>query len=112
MSHRLKSHRDEAYLRFIRSRPCSVTGVEGDEVVVAHHIRCLGGGGTGLKPSDYLCVPLSSMQHQRLHNNGEVSFWKEWGQDPRDLVSMNLLIYMATKGVPYDRLIEFFVSLE
>lgn len=92
--------RSPEYLKFIRSRPCTVTGSEVD--VVAHHVRCLGGGGMGIKPSDYMCIPLTWEQHARLHNMGEWSFYKLHSIDIESEIKMNLLIYMAkTPSVDY-----------
>jgi len=62
---------------------------------VAHHVRCLGGGGMGIKPSDYMCIPLTWEQHSKLHNMGEWSFYKLHSIDIESEIKMNLLIYMA-----------------
>lgn len=68
-------YRSKAYLAFVRSHPCIVTDTELD--VVAHHCRhAPHGGGTSIKPSDYRTVPLSPLEHARLHHVGEKSFWK------------------------------------
>ena len=91
----LKPHRSSAYLAYVRSRPCTVTGYEG-EGVVAHHVRCLGGGGTGLKPSDYLCLPLTAEEHSKLHAKGEKRYWKSHGINPEDEILMTLLIFLAS----------------
>ena len=98
------SWRSAAYLKFIRGRPCVITG-RNDEMVVAHHVRCLGGGGTGLKPPDWLCVPLVEDLHRELHQHGEKSFWEKYQEDPLDLVCMNMLVYLAQK--PSERLAVF-----
>lgn len=89
-----------------------VTGAEGSSVV-AHHVRCLGGGGTGLKPSDFLCVPLTSEEHERLHRGGEKSYWADRGHDPRQLITMHLLVYFAAKHPDnYAPLADLLSSLE
>lgn len=90
---KLKSHKNKAYLEFLRSRPCCVTGLEGYGVI-AHHVRMFGGGGVGQKPSDYLAVPLSQKEHLRLHANGEKSFWKEERLDPIQVINDCLLAYL------------------
>jgi hypothetical protein len=62
------AHRDKAYRAYIEAQPCAQCGrygnlEQGD--IIAAHMRCLGGGGTSLKPSDYYCVPLHSIScHQ------------------------------------------------
>lgn len=86
-------HRSEAYLDFIRLRPCHVTGQEVD--VVAHHVRCLGGGGMGMKPTDYFCVPLVNSEHDRLHNMGEKSYWASHDIVPEEAILMHLLCFVA-----------------
>jgi hypothetical protein len=90
----MKCHRSQDYLEFIRTRPCMISGSNLD--VVAHHVRCLGGGGTGIKPSDYLCVPLTAQLHAQLHHMGERSFYERHGIDIHGALKMNLLIYMAS----------------
>lgn len=89
----MKCHRSNEYLRFIRSRPCTISGNEID--VVAHHVRCLGGGGMGIKPSDYLCIPITSFFHAKLHQIGEKEFYRQHDIDIESALKMNLLIYLA-----------------
>jgi hypothetical protein len=36
-----------------------------------------GGGGTGLKPPDYLCIPIMQIEHNLLHSIGERSYFAE-----------------------------------
>ncbi len=92
--HALKALRNPKYLKFVRSRPCIVTGTEGDNVI-AHHVRCLGGGGMGLKPADYLCIPLDAEEHARLHAMGEDLYWQRKGIDPCAMIGMTILVYLA-----------------
>lgn len=75
MNSKNKTHRSEAYLNFIRSKGCYITGE--DVNVIAHHVRMFGGGGIGLKPPDYLCLPLTPEKHHKLHSQGEKSFFEE-----------------------------------
>lgn len=99
-------HRSEAYLEFIRSRPCMISGSKID--VVAHHVRCLGGGGMGIKPSDYMCVPLTAELHAQLHQMGEWSFYERHLIDIESSIKMNLLIYMAYyDGINYKDIMGF-----
>lgn len=70
----MKTLRSKDYLEFVRSHPCLVTDQEHD--VVAHHCRHKPhGGGVSLKPSDYRTVPLTPLEHHRLHAMGEKSYW-------------------------------------
>jgi hypothetical protein len=103
-----RTPRSEQYLSFIRSRPCAVTGQEYD--IVAHHVRCLGGGGVGIKPSDFYCVPLTAEQHSLLHSEGEKSYWKRHGIDPQELITMNVLVYTAHIKPPYNFLVDTLVA--
>lgn len=89
--------RSKSYMRFVRSRPCAVTGFEGEEVV-AHHVRCLGFGGIGLKPPDWMCVPLLSREHTKLHDMGEKSYWAMHGMDPAQVVLGTMLLGLAQVG--------------
>lgn len=69
----MKTYRSKKYLAFIREKSSLVSGSDWD--IVAHHVRCLGGGGMGLKPPDCLCVPLTASEHRLLHDMGERTFW-------------------------------------
>lgn len=67
-----KNEKDLKYRKFIESLPCMVPGCmecrEG--YVAAHHCRNLGGGGIGLKPSDFDAVPLCDKHHKSVHQKG------------------------------------------
>ena len=102
-----KTWRSEKYLSFVRSRPCVITG--SDLNVVAHHVRCLGGGGMGLKPPDYYCIPITAEEHSKLHATGERSYWERHRENPESLVTMTMLCYLATK--PSDDFIEKLASI-
>lgn len=66
-----KPDRDAAYLKFVRSLPCVVSGALDSQ---AHHLIGHGHGGMGTKVSDYWTFPLSPIEHQLLHDHG----WKAW----------------------------------
>jgi len=53
-----KRWKNAAYLNFVRRQSSVVSSAQFD--IVAHHIRFLGGGGMGVKPHDYFCVPLTT----------------------------------------------------
>lgn len=58
-----------AYLENVRNQPCCACGT--DSVPrVAHHIRFVQEGGTGLKPSSWWTVPLCDRCHLQWHNHG------------------------------------------
>ncbi len=91
--HKLKNLRSKKYLEYIRELPCAATN--GFDDVVAHHVRCLGGGGTGIKPSDYLCVPLTAEEHAKLHSLGEKRYWLSHGLIPEEIICQCLLGYFS-----------------
>lgn len=63
-----KPLRDKKYLKWlITQRPL----ISGDGDTVAHHLKCLGGGGTGIKPPDNHCIPLPESVHRDVHQYGE-----------------------------------------
>jgi hypothetical protein len=64
----------------------------------------------GLKPSDYLTVPLLSHEHARLHSIGERSYWKEKGIVPEDLIKAYLLSWMACRSFDCMKLVNFLDS--
>lgn len=65
----------------------------------------------GLKPSDYLTLPLLAHEHVTLHNKGERSYWQGKGIKPEEMISMTLLTYFAAKRVSYVDLVRFWESL-
>jgi hypothetical protein len=65
----------------------------------------------GLKPSDYLTVPLTDSLHKDLHNHGEKSFWERHGQQPEEVIFMNLLCYAAQiRGEDISHVVEGLIS--
>ena len=60
------------YIDFVRQLPCCVTA---SKAVDPHHIRSQKyipynmSGGVGLKPSDYMCIPLTREFHEAAHRN-------------------------------------------
>ena len=68
-----QSVRDRKYLDHLRDEPCIVTGrAEGCEPA---HLRLLGSGGTGMKPSDARAVPLHYELHRQQSKFGEGIGW-------------------------------------
>ena len=63
---KIKPKRNQAYLNFIRSKPCIVCGAKAE----AHHIRrSYWGAGTSMKPHDYVTIPLCSDHHKPESEN-------------------------------------------
>ena len=100
--HRLPAHRDALYLRHVRAQPCCVFGFERGRIVVAHHVRIFGAGGMGLKPSDYLTVPLHCVTHRELHDMPEAAFWERAGIDPADEIRRLMESYLRLNILPVD----------
>jgi hypothetical protein len=77
-----KTHRDPAWLRELRNRPCLFTGqlANDQESVVPAHI---GTAGKGVKAHDYWAIPVTNSVHQRMHNEGEITVLR---QAPADVI--------------------------
>ena len=63
------------YRRWIAEQPCVVTGFQsGDQPNAPHHWRKIEtGGGTGIKPEDFWCIPICDKYHTGefgIHNEG------------------------------------------
>jgi len=54
--------------------------------------------GLGQKPSDFRCVPLTAMEHRKLHNQGEKSFWLSTGIDPYEVMTWLLYGWLIKRG--------------
>jgi hypothetical protein len=65
-----KPARSPKYLKFVSSKPCLACG--GRPPSDPHHIRFLGGGGTGTKPSDFYAVPLCRSCHSAEHSRPSI----------------------------------------
>lgn len=69
--------KDKKYLDWIRKQPCVVTGMDFTQTdIVAHHIRMGGNAGVGQKPSDYRTIPLTALEHARLHQGVEREYYE------------------------------------
>ena len=60
-------HRDEKYLSHVRSQACCLYGGCQGPVQAHHAFGSAGGGGKGIKGSDYLAVPLCVKHHGEAH---------------------------------------------
>lgn len=67
--------RSRKYLDYLRDQPCIITGLRDVEPA---HLRLLGSGGTGVKPSDNRALPLYWELHRRQSVEGELPVWL-WG---------------------------------
>jgi hypothetical protein len=85
--------RDRKWLDHIRTLPCVVTG---DSAVEPAHLRLLGGGGIGMKPSDSRVLPLRWDLHRRQSTEGEMPVWL-WCANEHPEFLARLLIEIAEK---------------
>lgn len=89
---------DRAYLAYLHTLPCCVSGTTND--VIAHHIT-IGRGRMGVKEDDSLALPLSSQWHndwpESLHAVGESAFWRRWRVEPFALAA-DLYALFKTHG--------------
>ena len=87
--------RDEAFLRFVRSKPCTACGRGAPSQ--AAHIRMSDAAsgnvnpGVGAKPSDKFCTPLCADCHlngpNSQHGSGERKFWERVGLNPYEIAA-------------------------
>ena len=91
-----KAHRNSKYLAWLRERNCVVSHQKAE---CAHHIRLGTNGGTGIKPSDYFCLPLLNEFHttgpMALHVIGEETFLEHFGLEAKQLFIKFLKEYLA-----------------
>jgi len=80
--------KDPKYLAWIRKQPCVITGRTPCE---AHHTQT---GGMGMKGSDYSALPLHHAEHQRCHQGGAITFWRN---DVKQLIIDHLIKYIKDK---------------
>jgi|SRR5271156_3521078 len=68
--------RDRAYLDWLKTQPCIITGYVGTgmDVVDPSHI---GTAGKGLKSDDSEALPLSHRLHMEGHQHGEMTMWRK-----------------------------------
>ncbi len=64
--------RDKDHLRFVAGQPCLVCGRNPSQ---AHHIRFAQPRAMGRKSGDQWVVPLCTIHHRSLHNQGKESDW-------------------------------------
>lgn len=102
MALKRKTPRNKNYMAWVRTLNSVVSG--SNQYVVAHHVRCFGWGGIGLKPSDYRVVPLTHEEHLDLHQNGEEDFWEHHDIEPRSHIAAQMVIYLREEvGDPMTR---------
>jgi len=72
--------RDRAYLDWLRTQPCIITGRMGDdhESVVPAHI---GTAGKGLKSPDSQALPVLASYHSLGHQKGEITMFRTHAPD-------------------------------
>lgn len=83
--------RDRRYLDSLRAGPCIVTGSYECEPA---HLRLLGSGGMGIKPSDSRALPMRWDLHRRQSQEGEGAVWLWCANEYPDFL-FRLLIEVA-----------------
>jgi hypothetical protein len=87
--------RDRKWLDSLRNGPCIVTLQTGSSPSCEPaHLRLLGSGGTGSKPSDARALPLHYELHKLEQRLGPRAFWAQMIKDYPDLL-WRLLIEVA-----------------
>jgi len=74
---KLLTSRSEEYKQFIREQVCLICWSNNPD---PHH-ETTEGKGTGVKCSDYLCLPLCREHHSMRDNMGKKTFWQKFGID-------------------------------
>lgn len=92
----LPKHRNTSYMEFVREFGCIIC--ENKFETHAHHVRMDSHAGTGVKPSDYLVVPLCHTHHSELHQHGEKSFWQRHMMPPHVAMTRFLTLYLIKHG--------------
>ena len=70
--------RSDAYLDWLRDQPSAISG---QKPCIPHHtVR----GGTANKGSDFMAVPITQEEHEKLHGMDEERFWRKHGVDNVD----------------------------
>lgn len=99
MNFKKRKFRNKKYLKFIRSLPCSITGLR--YRIDAHHVYVKGMGAGNV--NDYYTVPLSNDKHIKTdgHINKQM-LEDEIKEDPRDLIIFYLSMYVEKLEGKYD----------
>lgn len=68
--------RDRAYLDWLRTQPCIITGMHGNEHMAVDPAH-IGSAGRGLKSPDNEALPLAHSLHVLAHNRGEMTMFRQ-----------------------------------
>lgn len=88
--------RCDPYKRYIRGLACTICGRDPSSEfrVEAAHTKVLGSGGTGIKASDFSCIPLCARCHtqrpRNYHSYGQESEWEAFWRVDLKLLVKNL----------------------
>jgi len=99
-----KTYRNQKYLKFIRRKPCCLSGWTGVE---AHHVRrSYWGAGTGIKSHDYAAISLhpsfhdpkseKQLQVEEIIISNLIQYIQETDNDNRPLIQ-TLMEYIESK---------------
>lgn len=109
-----KPFRSQAYMAWVASLPCCVTGCTVAKRD-AHHVR-LGLLQMGKRPPDNQTVPLLHTLHidqytGALHRVGEAKFWTVHGIDPKALATGLFNAWLKHSGVERDEVALEFMAM-
>lgn len=88
--------KDKAYIEWIRSLNCCITGSRGPSD--PHHIPKLGESGMGTKTDDRRAIPLRHDVHVEYHNLGRLSFAAKYNLDYEYVIKKLNAIYESSKN--------------
>lgn len=91
--------RSEEYLDFIRQQSCLICSRHQAD---PHHWRKGTDGGTGLKPSDFFCIPLCREHHAEAHNLSDKRFAEKYDINISDELSWLISKFIRMRIATYD----------
>ena len=91
-----ETYRSEAYLKFVSSLPCVISGNPGPND--PHHAG-EGSRGMGLKADDLTAIPLAHKYHQEIHAIGRRSFEEKYHVNLWELIAKTQAEYIRETGL-------------
>lgn len=86
-----KTPRHKEYLKFVRTLPCCICEIYGEQFsAVPHHTQT---GGVSLKGSDLLVIPLCLYHHTGrggVHNIGKITFYQDHNTKVEELIAKTM----------------------
>ena len=76
--------RSDLYLKWVRSKPCMITGEPTSD---AHHAKCRGLG-MGTKCHDLFTIPLTRLRHSERHSMARSDWEERYGNEAEMVLQM------------------------